>query len=209
MASNSTRLWYIAGIVLVFFQGMHGTDSFPIPMAPTRGTAPIIPTPAFESRHSIIDRCPSKLSVTFIGLRSSMQLQLQEADDEMDYDEMVVPATEPALLDVPGILGTLASIVVLRSEFVLKTTGCGLPAGPFGIVGAVEGISYLGVVATCASAIVGFVSDEKTKPPSVAKRVAISLSGFAAVVGLAVLAFQLTDYGYIPNAVPMEGGMCE
>ena len=26
--------------------------------------------------------------------------------------------------------------------------------------------------------------------------------------GLAVLGFQIVDYGYIPNAVPMEGGMC-
>jgi hypothetical protein len=23
-----------------------------------------------------------------------------------------------------------------------------------------------------------------------------------------VLGFQIADYGYIPNAVPMEGGMC-
>jgi hypothetical protein len=33
--------------------------------------------------------------------------------------------------------------------------------------------------------------------------------GFVAVtVGVVVLAFQILDYQYIPNAVPMEGGMC-
>ena len=32
---------------------------------------------------------------------------------------------------------------VLYSEYVLKTTGCGLPAGPGGALGALEGISYL------------------------------------------------------------------
>lgn len=33
---------------------------------------------------------------------------------------------------------------------MLKSTGCGLPAGPFGLIGAAEGLSYLGVVATGA-----------------------------------------------------------
>ena len=37
-----------------------------------------------------------------------------------------------------GAGGVFASAVVLYSEFTLKTTGCGLPAGPFGAVGAVS-----------------------------------------------------------------------
>ena len=36
--------------------------------------------------------------------------------------------------------------VMLWSEYTLKTTGCGLPAGPGGLLGALEGISYLFVV---------------------------------------------------------------
>jgi hypothetical protein len=51
--------------------------------------------------------------------------------------------------------------------------GSGLPAGPGGLLGAAEGLSFLAIVA-----------------------------------GLVVLALQVTNYGYIPNAVPMEGGMC-
>ena len=119
-------------------------------------------------------------------------------------------------IDVAGILGTIASIVVLRSEFVLKTTGCGLPAGPFGIVGALEGISYLGVVATSVAAAISYFSssddDDESNSNSnviIAGRLAVSLSCTAIVFGIAVLAFQLTDYGYIPNAVPMEGAMCK
>ena len=50
-------------------------------------------------------------------------------------------AGEEELFDAGGILGILASVVVLYSEFVLKKTGCGFPAGPFGLVGAVEGVS--------------------------------------------------------------------
>ena len=98
----------------------------------------------------------------------------------------------------------------MRSEFVLKTTGCGLPAGPFGIVGAIEGVSYLGVVATCAAAAVDYFSEDGVEgSDNLTRRLATVLAGSAAVAGIAVLVFQVTDYGYIPNAVPMEGGMCK
>lgn len=30
----------------------------------------------------------------------------------------------------------------------------------------------------------------------------------ALLAGLAVLVAQVANYGYIPNAVPMDGGMC-
>lgn len=36
-----------------------------------------------------------------------------------------------------------------------------------------------------------------------------ALSYLAIVYGLVVLALQIVNYGYIPNAVPMEGGMCQ
>ena len=49
----------------------------------------------------------------------------------------------------------------------------GLPNGPFGLLGAAEGVCYLAILA-----------------------------------GLVVLGFQITDYGYIPNAIPVEGGKC-
>ena len=34
------------------------------------------------------------------------------------------------------------------------------------------------------------------------------LSFLSAVAGLAVLGFQLSEYGYLPEAVPIEGGVC-
>ena len=34
------------------------------------------------------------------------------------------------------------------------------------------------------------------------------LSYLALLAGLAVLVAQVANYGYIPNAVPMDGGMC-
>ena len=59
-------------------------------------------------------------------------------------------------------------------NYFYKTKGSGLPAGPYGLLGAAEGVSFLAVLA-----------------------------------GLIVLVLQVTNFGYIPNAVPMEGGMCQ
>jgi hypothetical protein len=49
----------------------------------------------------------------------------------------------------------------------------GLPNGPYGLLGAAEGVSYIAILA-----------------------------------GLFVLYFQINDFGYIPNAIPVEGGKC-
>ena len=45
-----------------------------------------------------------------------------------------------------GATGLVANAICDYSLYVLKTTGCGLPAGPFGLIGATEGVSYLTVV---------------------------------------------------------------
>lgn len=45
-----------------------------------------------------------------------------------------------------GAVGTVASLVCFYSEYTLKTTGSGLPAGPSGLYGAAEGVSYLVIV---------------------------------------------------------------
>ena len=47
---------------------------------------------------------------------------------------------------VIGAVGTAGALLTFYSEYTLKTTGCGLPAGPFGLLGLAEGLSYLGVV---------------------------------------------------------------
>jgi len=106
-----------------------------------------------------------------------------------------------------SLAASAASGVVLYSEYTLKTTGCGLPAGPGGLVGAVEGVSYLGVLANAGGCLYSRVQRGSTFPGNTVSSEGVSY--FAIVVGLVVLSFQLTDYGYIPNAVPMEGGMCQ
>jgi hypothetical protein len=47
---------------------------------------------------------------------------------------------------VLGAVGSAMAVTVLYSEFTLFSTGCGLPAGPFGLLGLAEGLSYVGIV---------------------------------------------------------------
>ena len=64
-------------------------------------------------------------------------------DDAPRGDDDDVNENEGLLL-AAGLGGVVASCVTGYSLYTLKNTGCGLPAGPGGIVGAIEGISYLG-----------------------------------------------------------------
>ena len=89
---------------------------------------------------------------------------------------------------------------------------CGLPAGPFGLFGAAEGISYLIVAGVVVAALVkkattgsGFQDEEGALP---LKGLAEGLCFLTAFVGLAVLGAQLLEYGFVPEAVPVEGGRC-
>ena len=59
---------------------------------------------------------------------------------------------------VLGAIGSVAALITLYSEFTLANTGCGLPAGPLGLVGLAEGLSYLGIVG-----IVGYSLFTKVK----------------------------------------------
>ena len=75
--------------------------------------------------------------------QSASSTRLRSKEESGDCDSALGEA-EAAIL---GVAGTAASTIMLYSESVLFRTGCGLPAGPLGLVGAAEGISYLGVVA--------------------------------------------------------------
>ena len=88
-----------------------------------------------------------------------------------------------------GAGGVFASAVVLYSEFTLKTTGCGLPAGPFGAVGAIEGISYLAVIGIAGASLA-----TKAKTGSGLK------AGPGGLLGLAEgLAFTAIVVGLVPS----------
>mmetsp|Transcript_18490 Transcript_18490/g.51407 ORF Transcript_18490/g.51407 Transcript_18490/m.51407 type:complete len:234 (-) Transcript_18490:257-958(-) len=147
-------------------------------------------------------------SASILRPRKDVASALQAANDG-DDDSFLPELAESDQLLLGG-LGTFAALVTFYSEFTLKTTGCGLPAGPFGLVGLVEGLSYLGVTGVAAFSLVTKVKTGEGLPagPSGLLGAAEGLSYLAIVAGLVVLVLQITNFGYVPNAVPMEGGMC-
>ena len=110
-----------------------------------------------------------------------------------------------------GISGTVTALIVLYSEYTLSQTGCGLPAGPGGIYGAIEGLSYLEVAGIFILSLINKVTTGSGLPAGRMGMLgaAEGLSFIAVFAGVGVLAYQMIHYGYIPNAVPMEGGMCQ
>ena len=86
-----------------------------------------------------------------------------------------------------------------------------MPAGPYGLIGAVEGISYLGTTLLVGYSIYTKIKSGNGLPagPYGFLGVAEGLAYAALLAGIVVLISQVVNYGYIPNAVPMEDGMCQ
>lgn len=130
------------------------------------------------------------------------------SEDDANEDLPTFSDSDSTLL---GAVGVVASIIMVYSESVLFRTGCGLPAGPFGLVGAAEGVSYLGVVVLVGYSLFTKIRTGTGLPsgPGGVLGAAEGLSYLALLAGIFVLFAQVTNYGYIPNAVPMDGGMCK
>ncbi|KAK9284855.1 hypothetical protein L1049_024035 [Liquidambar formosana] len=104
--------------------------------------------------------------------------------------------------------GLVSTPVIAWSLYTLKTTGCGLPPGPGGSIGALEGVSYLAVVG-----IVAWSLYTKTKTGSGLPNGPFGLLG--AVEGLSYLSLlailvvfglQFFEQGSIPG--PLPGDQC-
>lgn len=102
--------------------------------------------------------------------------------------------------------GLVATPVIGWSLYTLKTTGCGLPPGPAGSIGALEGVSYLAVVG-----IVAWSAYTKTKTGSGLPNGPFGLLG--AVEGLSYLSLlaiiivfglQFFQQGSIPGPLPTD-----
>ncbi|XP_078430400.1 anti-muellerian hormone type-2 receptor [Wolffia australiana] len=102
--------------------------------------------------------------------------------------------------------GLVANPVIGYSLYTLKTTGCGLPPGPGGLLGGLEGVSYLVV-----AAIVGWSAYTKVKTGSGLPNGPFGLLGavegvsYLTVVAIAVVfGLQVFDRGYLPGPLPGE-----
>ncbi|KAM0970466.1 hypothetical protein FF1_018540 [Malus domestica] len=113
----------------------------------------------------------------------------------------------PTIAEIAAIAGGLISTPVIGwSLYTLKTTGCGLPPGPGGSIGALEGVSYLAVLG-----IVGWSLYTKTKTGSGLPNGPFGLLG--AVEGLSFLSLlsilvvfglQFVQNGSIPGPIPTD-----
>ena len=111
------------------------------------------------------------------------------------------------IIEKAAIVGGLVSTPVIAwSLYTLKTTGCGLPPGPGGSIGALEGVSYLVVVG-----IIGWSLYTKTKTGSGLPTGPFGLLG--AVEGLSYLSLlailvvfglQFFEKGSIPGPLPSD-----
>lgn len=92
------------------------------------------------------------------------------------------------------LVGVLVQPIVGISLVSVVTTGGGLPAGPFGLIGAVEGLSYVIVVALALQSLVIPTNDR-----SIPQQLSLISLGLALVVLIQLIASQ----GCIPNAKPI------
>ena len=107
-------------------------------------------------------------------------------------------------------VGAISVPVVAFSLYVLQTTGCGLPPGPGGLYGAVEGVSYLGLAGFLFASVQRKVATGTGLPPGPGGALG-AVEGLAYLVvlaGLGVGAAQFAQYGGLPTAVPAEGSRC-
>lgn len=105
----------------------------------------------------------------------------------------------------------LPSVAIVGiSEVALLRSGCGLPPGPGGALGAAEGVGYLvvaGVVVWSAVTKARTGSGLRPGPGGVLGAVE-GLAWLVALVGVASAGYVAWHYGGLPNAAPAPGSRC-
>lgn len=142
------------------------------------------------------------------------RLAASNGNGDMDERNKNVGRTNVSAGSMLDWVGIAVQPIVWISLVSVATTGGGLPAGPFGLLGAVEGLSYLLVVGLAGAAIWGgtrrsFVvgggrddDDSSSDSPSsttVSERLSLATLGLA----LLVLVKLIADQGCVPNAKPI------
>lgn len=128
------------------------------------------------------------------GRRRRCHLTIQWDSKTTNKNDQDPGSKDPYATILLEQLGILAQPIVGISLFSVATTGGGLPAGPLGLVGAVEGLSYLLVVLVALQAI---------RTPSHERTTSQQLSLFTIGLGVVVLFLLITTQGCIPNAKPI------
>jgi len=105
------------------------------------------------------------------------------------------------------LVGAVSVPVTLWSEYVLFSTGCGLPPGPGGSLGALEGVSYLGLLFVLGRSAVVKVQTGTGLPPGPGGALGAveGLAFLSALAGLLVAGQQVVSTGGLP---PVPDAKC-
>ena len=106
-------------------------------------------------------------------------------------------STEDNIDNILGSVGAISQPIVWVSLYFVATTGGGLPAGPFGLLGALEGLAYLSVVGLVIRRIL--VRDRTSGMLGKAENLSLLTLG----ASLLVLASLIAQQGCVPNAKPL------
>ena len=129
-------------------------------------------------------------------LASKMQLRASTSDED---DE-----SQNGLFATIGTIGLVSNAVVAFSLYVLKTTSCGLPPGPYGLLGAAEGISYLVVVATFLWSVATKIKTGKGLPagPNGLLGASEGLTFLSILAGIVIAVLNYNEFGFLPGFFP-------
>lgn len=97
-----------------------------------------------------------------------------------------------------NLTGIAFQPLVWLSLLSVVTTGSGLPAGPFGIIGGLEGIAYL-VVVGLAGSLLWKRLVSKNNEIIQSEKISLITVG----LGLLALLSLVADQGCVPNAKPL------
>ena len=130
-----------------------------------------------------------QLKSHFIHRRSNTHLHMSKLEDD---------AEEKTSLDtILGTVGVTSQPIVWVSLYFVASTGRGLPEGPFGLLGAIEGLSYLAIVSLVLKRLV--LKSKGSDLLEKAENLSLLTIGFS----LLVLGNLIAQQGCIPNAKPL------
>jgi len=101
------------------------------------------------------------------------------------------------------LLSVVSLGIVWVSLATVATTGAGLPPGPFGILGALEGVSYLIMLALVGKFAYRNIAEDEDDLKSGVGILAERLAIFTLALSLLVLASLVVRQGCVPNATPI------
>jgi len=170
-------------------------------------TCPLLLAPAgIVSASRRLDGRPAGFTGTPLLARASKQASVRQCRGLTVRAASSEESSSSTVEYVAAVGGVVASPVVLWSLYVLKTTGCGLPPGPGGSLGALEGVSYLAIVA-----IVGWSAYTKVKTGSGLPNGPFGLLGAAEglaylslLASIVVFGLQIAEVGSLPGPVPTD-----